>query len=143
MINEQIVMDTVRKMRSAMHLTQTDFANRLGKSLATVVRYERLRPPKGRTLVKLQELAETKGLSHFAEIFRAALAEELGDLNHEIRQIGNWPIGHHSVTPQNEEEARLVQSLLRRVRSGPNNESDMEIYSELTALLRPDQEELK
>jgi transcriptional regulator with XRE-family HTH domain len=143
MINEQNVMATVRKTRSAMHLTQTDFAIRLGKSLATVVRYETLRPPKGRTLAKLRELAETNGLSDLAEIFRAALAQELGVLDHEIRHIGNMPGGHHSITPQNEEEARFVQSLLRRVRSGQNNEAEMEIYSELTALLRPDQEELK
>ena len=144
-INAQIVMDTVRQTRRAMGLTQSDFAIRLGKSLATVVRYETLRPPKGRTLVKLHEIAETAGLAEFAEVFKAALAQELGEPDHEIRHAGieNLPTGNYSITPQDEEEARFVQALLRRVRAGPSDEAEMEVLSELITLLRPDREELK
>jgi hypothetical protein len=47
-------------------------------AISTVVRYEHNRPPSGKVLVKLEQVARDAGLQEYADVFRGALRDELG-----------------------------------------------------------------
>jgi hypothetical protein len=49
-----------------------EFAKRLGFGIATVVRYELSRAPKGKALAKLAQVAAESGFERYAAIFRQA-----------------------------------------------------------------------
>lgn len=97
----------VRELRLAMGHTQQSFANFLGLSIATVVRYEISRAPKGRALAKLAKVAEEAGLHDIARRLHEALAEQLG------RPDLGWQITPH---PRNASEATWVIALLHALR---------------------------
>ena len=95
---------TVRKLRHAIDDTQQEFAHRLGLSIATAVRYEHNRPPRGKALAKLAEVAAAHGLDEYAAVFRRALSNELG-------APPPAPTGL-TVEAKNEEERDLLVALL-------------------------------
>jgi len=72
------LQSTVRKLRVALDQTQEEFAQRLGVTRVTVARYEQSRPPAGKALAALEELAAEHGLDDYATVFRRALTDELG-----------------------------------------------------------------
>jgi transcriptional regulator with XRE-family HTH domain len=72
------LMKATRQLRTAMGLTQTAFAQRVGKTLPTIQRYETLAQPRGEVLVKLMKLADEHGHADLAELFQDALSTELG-----------------------------------------------------------------
>jgi transcriptional regulator with XRE-family HTH domain len=69
---------SVRAMRHALGDSQQRFAQRLDLGIATVVRYERNRAPRGKALARLRRLAEENNLPRYAQLFGDALATELG-----------------------------------------------------------------
>ena len=70
----------VARLRHELKLTQQEFADRLGIAIATMVRYENNRVPRGKALSRLEALAAANGFEDLAAIFRTALVEELGAL---------------------------------------------------------------
>ena len=86
------IMAAVRSLRTALRLTQTDFGRLLGKSLPTIQRWETLRPPRGRALAQLYDVARRQDESDLecrnaSKVFYGALAEEMGGVPapHAIR----------------------------------------------------------
>jgi len=107
----QSVTDTcsaVRKLRMAMECTQQEFAHRLGLAIATVVRYEHNRPPRGKALAKLEQIAAAHGMEEYAAVFRRALGSELG-------APPPAPTGL-TVEAKDEEEKNLLVALLDALR---------------------------
>jgi transcriptional regulator with XRE-family HTH domain len=98
---------TVRKLRKALGDTQPQFAERLGLSMPTVVRYEHNRRPRGKALVTLEQTAAANGLDEFASVFRNALTDELG-------APANIRTPHIQV--KNDDERDLVDALLYVIR---------------------------
>jgi DNA-binding CsgD family transcriptional regulator/DNA-binding transcriptional regulator YiaG len=75
---EEIVARTVKSLRLALGDTQQSFAHRTGLSISTAVRYETSKPPRGKALVQMEQLARENGIAVLADIFNAALSLELG-----------------------------------------------------------------
>jgi transcriptional regulator with XRE-family HTH domain len=135
---QQEIMDSVRSLRTALNLSQTDFGRLLAKSLPTIQRWETLRPPRGRALAQLFDLAK----QHYGKpgdtfdkagaIFHAALAEEMGGI--PIPRVFSldtvtWP----ELQPQTSEEQRRVAALLAAMRD-PAGEKAIE---KIDRLLKP------
>ncbi len=70
----------VKELRSVLGLTQEEYAKAIGKTYATVQRYEQLRPPQGLSLVPFVRLSREAGRDDLAEMFSAALRDDLGDV---------------------------------------------------------------
>jgi transcriptional regulator with XRE-family HTH domain len=70
---QEKVMAAVRELRTRLGLSQAQFATRIGKSYPSVQRYERGRPPVGRALTPLIELAEAAGHTDLASVFHIAM----------------------------------------------------------------------
>ena len=66
-------MHAVRELRTALGLSQTEFGRLLGKSLPTVQRWETLRPPDGKALALLEQLATDRNHPELARPFHDAL----------------------------------------------------------------------
>jgi len=66
-----------RELREVLGDTQQQFAQRLGLAISTVVRYELTRPPKGKALAQLKQVAMAYGQVELAHIFADALRLEL------------------------------------------------------------------
>lgn len=98
----------VARLRHQLRLTQQEFADRLGIAIATMVRYENNRVPRGKALSRLETLAAANGFEDLAAIFRAALVEELGALPPSEQ----GPM----VEFRSDEERELVQALLDTLR---------------------------
>jgi Ser-tRNA(Ala) deacylase AlaX/transcriptional regulator with XRE-family HTH domain len=94
----------VARLRQKLKLTQQEFADRLGIAIATMVRYENNRVPRGKSLSRLEALAAANSFGDLAATFRTALVEELGAL----------PSSQQSPMVQfrSDEERDLVQALL-------------------------------
>jgi transcriptional regulator with XRE-family HTH domain len=75
--DRQKIMEAVRELRAHTGLTQTQFAGRIGVSMSSLQGYEAIRPPKGKRLTTLLKLAQREGRPDLADVFQAALAEEL------------------------------------------------------------------
>ena len=67
----------VRDLRTAMGLTQQEFANRVQTAIRTITRWEHNQPPHGRALVQLAQIAEARELKPIAAKFVQALECEL------------------------------------------------------------------
>lgn len=97
-----ILSRAVRALRVQLQMTQVQFAAELGKTPTTIVRYETNRPPTGKALADLAQLADGKGASHLAEVFQIAyemsargvlpdtIEDRLSDGSH-ILSFGNSP----------------------------------------------------
>jgi transcriptional regulator with XRE-family HTH domain len=67
----------VKKLRSALALTQPAFAKRVGASVRAIANYEKDRAPGGEVLRRFGSLAARHGLDSLAKIFYDAFAEEI------------------------------------------------------------------
>jgi transcriptional regulator with XRE-family HTH domain len=102
--------EAVRDLRSALGETQQTFASRMKTAIRTVARWETTRPPSGASLAQLERLAATKGLEDLTAVFRAALADELG----------NWETSSYTSVysePRTESEKLWVAALLATLRN--------------------------
>jgi transcriptional regulator with XRE-family HTH domain len=113
------VTEAVRSLRQHLSDTQQQFAARLNLAISTVVRYELSRPPRGKLLVQFERLATEHGLDTEAAVFHNALDVELlgalGDAGGSDTAKDHEP-GADTLGPENENERKLVQRLLRKVR---------------------------
>jgi len=66
------------ELRKLLGETQQQFASRLGTAITTIARYETSRPPRGRVLARLEQIARSEGHTNCARTFRSALERELG-----------------------------------------------------------------
>jgi transcriptional regulator with XRE-family HTH domain len=98
----------VGKLRKALGDTQQAFADRLGLAIATVIRYERNRAPRGKALARLENIAAANGFEEYAAVFRRALDEEFA--------VPTPTPKGKAVQFRNEDETDLVQALLDVVR---------------------------
>jgi transcriptional regulator with XRE-family HTH domain len=80
-MNDEKVRNGVKQLRTILGLTQTELGMKIGRSLATIQRFESLVAPKGEALVQLMKLAADAGAPHLVLLFQSSLAVELG---HEI-----------------------------------------------------------
>jgi transcriptional regulator with XRE-family HTH domain len=71
--------EAVRKLRAFTEDSQQTFAQRLGLSLRAVANYEKDRSPNSPALYRLAKLARELGRTDLAQVFSAALSEELHD----------------------------------------------------------------
>jgi transcriptional regulator with XRE-family HTH domain len=67
----------VKKLRSALGLTQPAFAKRVGLSVRAIANYEKDREPGGEVLRRFASLAARHHLDSLAKIFSDAFAEEI------------------------------------------------------------------
>lgn len=89
------IPEVVKQLRLRLGDTQQRFANRLNLAISTVVRYESTRPPKGKALSQLYQLAVDSDLWDVAFMFRRAVEADLGPdadaeialLNIEVAQL--------------------------------------------------------
>jgi transcriptional regulator with XRE-family HTH domain len=72
------VSEALIELRALLNETQQQFANRLGTAVTTIARYETSRPPKGRVLAQLEQIAQAEGHSVCGDAFRIALEKDLG-----------------------------------------------------------------
>jgi len=75
--------DAVRELRKHLGESQQAFSNRLGLSIATVVKYEAGREPTGKSLLALAQTAREAGRHDLASVFMRTLVHSLGLLEHE------------------------------------------------------------
>jgi transcriptional regulator with XRE-family HTH domain len=131
------IMAAVKSLRHALGDTQQGFAHRLGLAISTVVRYESTRPPKGRALEQLAQVAEQAGLDAEAGAFRNALVQELGltITPHAVMEYTPAP----ELQPLSDTEEALVAAVLRVMR----NAEYQPIREALMGLLRPAMRERK
>lgn len=78
------IREIVKRLRSELGLSQTAFGLKLGLSLSTIMRYERITPPTGKALAALAKLANRHGHHWYAQAFITVLADEL-----ELPQIAD------------------------------------------------------
>lgn len=102
-------MRVVREVRDASGLTQTDFANKIGKTLSTVQRYEGIVPP-----------TSMDTLAHYAEIATEFARLDLRDLL--IRTI------LAQLSPQTRAVLEAHFAANRRHQSHPALSAEDEIY---------------
>lgn len=74
---QSAISKAVRDLRTALQETQQGFAYRMKTAVRTIARWETVRPPKGKSLARLERLAWETGAVDVARILRQALAEEL------------------------------------------------------------------
>ncbi len=77
-ITRKQTMTAVKQLRDALGLTQTEFAQKLGRGLSTVQRWERDVPPRDEALLPLVYLAHSSGHEEIARSLRSMLSTELG-----------------------------------------------------------------
>jgi transcriptional regulator with XRE-family HTH domain len=102
--DDRELIAAVKDVRRELRESQQAFAARLGISLRSVAHYEKDRPPHGRTLLQLVELAREAGLQRHEELFRNAAYSELGGIIVERLQC--------DLTPRTDLECLLVGGLL-------------------------------
>lgn len=125
--------EVVRKLRLALRDTQQAFAQRLRLAISTVVRYESTRPPSGRALVQLEQLAREHGFANFATIFRQALLEELGETPPKLKPV-------IQVNPDEEEH---VMALLRIIRTPAQYRNEYDVWKRISKAAQDFKNELK
>lgn len=85
----------VKDLRAAMQnpdgtrVTQAQFAAMVGVGWSTLQRYEQLSPPSGKSLRQLATVASRNGQPRLSDIFRNALADELGVSNLQYTEKDN------------------------------------------------------
>jgi transcriptional regulator with XRE-family HTH domain len=104
MVDKNELITAVRTVREALGMSQQAFATRLGVSIRSISHYEADRPPRGRTLVELQQLAKEAGREKEEQLFRLASREELGAI--VVTGFANQLVPHTDV------ERVLVGSVL-------------------------------
>jgi transcriptional regulator with XRE-family HTH domain len=76
-MSESELSRAVRELRAHLGESQQAFSNRLGLSMATIVKYEAGREPTGRALAQLAHAAAEAGRHDLAYLFGRALVKEL------------------------------------------------------------------
>ena len=106
------LIQAVRELRSAMGLTQQQFADEVNTALTTVARWETIRSPRGRTLLDLARLAETVKRPDLAKLFRQQALKELGLA---LRSQFRYAVRHQRQAASGAEALQTVVRELRRL----------------------------
>jgi transcriptional regulator with XRE-family HTH domain len=116
----------VRELRTALGESQQAFAYRMKTAIRTIARYETVRPPKGRALAELQQVATDTGHQKLANIFKDALIAELGSAGHFAHLGGTAYV----VVPRIRDEVIHISSALK----DENTAQDVRIEQAIKAL---------
>jgi len=108
------VGQAVRELRTALGESQQAFAYRMKTAIRTIARYETVRPPKGRALAELQQVATDTGHQKLASIFKDALIAELGTAGH-LAHLGGIA---YVVVPVIRDEMARISSTLKDENTG-------------------------
>jgi transcriptional regulator with XRE-family HTH domain len=73
MVSRRALTDAVQKLRSHFGETQQQFAQRIGAAVITVARWETSRPPSGKSLEQLRDIARSENLTGCIVAFQEAL----------------------------------------------------------------------
>jgi transcriptional regulator with XRE-family HTH domain len=106
---KNIVNETVRKLRVSLSETQEQFARRMNTAVVTIARWETSRPPRGKALRALEDLAASVSMTEYAAIFARA-------------RKGEFPAPKRTVAvkgpeAENEREKLRMLALLRVLRN--------------------------
>jgi transcriptional regulator with XRE-family HTH domain len=74
------VGDAVLRLRQHLQLSQERFAQKLGVSMSSTVRFEIYQDPGPRSLARLADLARNVGCPDIAAVFDDALAQRYGSV---------------------------------------------------------------
>ena len=78
------ISDAIIKLRATLGESQQQFANRLGSAVTTIARYETSRPPRGKALAQLADLARSTGQLELARVFSDALEGEYINADNQL-----------------------------------------------------------
>jgi DNA-binding transcriptional regulator YiaG len=67
-----LLSESIRELRKVLGLNQQEFAYRMKTAVRTIARWENGRPPHGRDLVRLAQIADAEEVQHLAQRFVAA-----------------------------------------------------------------------
>jgi transcriptional regulator with XRE-family HTH domain len=123
-VEKKTVMESVRKLRDVLNLTQPQLAARLDCGMSTVQRWEQVVPPRGTALVQLMELADAHGQVDLARIFQEAISEEIG---YPVPRIS----AERGYRPEGQELHDALESILYL--GGRENEKDRDAVKKLLA----------
>ena len=84
------VQEAVIELRRNLNLTQQMLALQMGKAMMTVSRWERFRPPTGRSLEELESFARRVGQIELARVFQGARWAEEHDKEMKAATWGGW-----------------------------------------------------
>ena len=70
--DERQIAQAIKELRNHLQESQQDFSHRLGVTLATISRYESIKPPKGPIIMRFADLSQTVGRADLAAIFEQA-----------------------------------------------------------------------
>jgi transcriptional regulator with XRE-family HTH domain len=108
----------VRQLRERLGESQQQFAFRMKTAIRTIARYEGTRPPKGKALAEFERVALENGAEEYAQVFRTALAEELGVSAPNVQPRASSPFRVEPILEfKNADERSYVAALLLVMRS--------------------------
>jgi len=104
------LLKATRELRARLKLSQTDFGQRIHRTITTVVRYEKDVAPKGEALVPYVILALDSGFEDLAALFRAALIRDLGS---DCERALAWKADSRGTISVPDEIRPLVRAFLK------------------------------
>jgi transcriptional regulator with XRE-family HTH domain len=99
-MRESELMQAISYLREHLGLTQAQLALKLGKSYASIQRYEQVKPPPADVLVQLMDIAISAGRQDLAGRFREAI---LAGLSPEVRRAISTSTSTHTQPPPPQE----------------------------------------
>ena len=78
--SRNVLSEAVRQLRQVVGESQMAFAKRMDWHIVTLARYETNRPPKGRALAQLWQLAYDQGKQDLARVFLGGFQTEIGKM---------------------------------------------------------------
>lgn len=108
MTRDESLRAAVRDLRARTGLTQTKFADAIGKSYPQLRSYENEKAPQGEALAAFAILSRERNFDDLAEIFRSAMIEDLGP---SVVRVVEW--GRSEVESQEMHVPPEVQGLVQ------------------------------
>ena len=127
-----------REVRLAVGETQQQFAARMQAAIRTIARYETVRPPASRALIKYRIVAEhAAGRPDLAKLFENAYEGEIGRGPGDLQHVWDEDRFGPAVRTKNDNELGWAHAILRVLR----DEKYASIRPELARLLLPAMED--
>lgn len=137
MSREERLRATIKELRDRLNLTQTALADLIGKSYPMLRKYEQEKAPMGEALAPFALVAIQHGQEDLAEIFRAALIEDLGK---EVIDVLRWERSSeqratHQVKVPAALDAELVEKFIEYMLEDDGLEQDQVLRALLPHIL--------
>lgn len=86
-VTDAELQQAIRELRAQLGLSQQQLAQKIGKSYGIVQRYEQRKPPTGRAILPLLQLAEANGLTDLVNVLRRGLVRDLLEPNDLVKAL--------------------------------------------------------